>query len=228
MTLNPHTLAVPDPDALKVQKHMSTMPDTEIVAGFVEGPGIERLALRFDVDCLRKALSEVLARTDYKSDHAEYGFGVIQVNRRPGDDAASSNDLSGRYWVRRDERYVEEALEDYVDEASFSELTPEIRGTYFEEVYQALADRFPLGRVRILSKGLYNCNSWHRDPEPRLHVPIVSNPGSIFIVNNFCTHLPADGSVYFTDTRGYHTAINGGFDHRVHLVAALAYPPVEG
>jgi hypothetical protein len=27
--------------------------------------------------------------------------------------------------------------------------------------------------------------------------------------------------VYFTDTRGYHTALNGGWYERVHIVAAL-------
>jgi hypothetical protein len=36
------------------------------------------------------------------------------------------------------------------------------------------------------------------------------------------THLPADGSVYFTDTRGYHTALNGGEQRRIHIVAAVA------
>ena len=80
--------------------------------------------------------------------------------------------------------------------------------------------------MRVLPKGLYNCNSWHRDPEPRLHIPIVTNPGSLFVVNHHVTHLPADGSVFFTDTRGYHTALNGGETRRVHIVAALAYPPV--
>lgn len=113
-------------------------------------------------------------------------------------------------------------------ELEFSELDPAFAGTYFERVHAELAARFPVGRVRVLSKGIYNCNSWHRDPEPRLHVPIVTNPGSLFVVGHHVTHLPADGSVYFTDTRGYHTAVNGGEHRRVHLVAALAFLPVEG
>jgi hypothetical protein len=129
--------------------------------------------------------------------------------------------LSGRYWLRADERYVEEPQEELVDEFAFTEFVPKFRSTYFEEVHQTLTALFPIGRMRVLSKGLYNCNSWHRDPEPRLHIPVISNPGSLFIVNHHCTHLPADGSVYFTDTRGYHTALNGGLYERVHLVAAL-------
>ena len=111
-------------------------------------------------------------------------------------------------------------------EEQFSELNPALAGTYFETVYRELKSRFPIGRMRILSKPQYNCNSWHRDPEPRLHIPLVSNPGSLFVVNHHVTHLPADGSVYFTDTRGYHTAFNGGDQHRVHLVAALAFEQI--
>ena len=47
------------------------------------------------------------------------------------------------------------------------------------------------------------------------------------MVNHHLTHLPADGSVYFTDTRGYHTAINGGEETRIHIVAALAYEQIK-
>ncbi|MFV2038946.1 MAG: hypothetical protein ACC660_01750 [Acidimicrobiales bacterium] len=212
-------------DRDQVQAWLAALPDTEAVAGFVPGPGIARLQLRFDMDELCSSLAEVVAGETYASDYADKGFGAIGLTRRPGMDTQTEHDLSGRYWLRADDRYVEEPYEDPVDEAAYSELTPACRGTYFEHVHHELAARFPIGRMRLLSKDLYNCNSWHRDPEPRVHVPIISNPGSLFIVNNHCTHLPADGSVYFTDTRGYHTALNGGLTERVHLVAAI---PVVG
>ena len=154
------------------------------------------------------------------------GFAAIPVTQRPGQTEWTENDLSGRYWIRGDDRYIEEPREDLVAEEQFSELKPALAGTYFENVYRELKNRFPIGRIRILSKPQYNCNSWHRDPEPRLHIPLVSNPGSLFVVNHHVTHLPADGSVYFTDTRGYHTAFNGGDHHRVHLVAALAFEQI--
>ena len=137
------------------------------------------------------------------------------------------NGLSGRYWLRGDARYVEEAREDLVPEIDFSEFNPKFKGTYFEYVHEELTKRFPIGRTRVLAKSQYNCNSWHRDPEPRLHIPVTTNPGSLFVVNHHVTHLPADGSVYFTDTRGYHTALNGGDTSRVHIVAALAYTQVN-
>lgn len=210
-----------DQDREQVRSWLETSPDTETVKDFVPGPGIQKLSLTFDITKLQKALSQITDMEDFSGDDLEKGFGAIPLNRRPGVTVPTSNDLSGRYWLRADNRYVEEPMEEVVDESAFTEFDPRFADTYFYEVLSALTERFPIGRARILSKGLYNCNSWHRDPEPRIHIPIVSNPGSLFIVNNHCTHLPADGSVYFTDTRGYHTALNGGLYSRVHLVAAL-------
>lgn len=200
------------------------MPDTQSVAGFVPGPGIKKLALKFDIHKLRDALRECLTRTEFKGDLAA-GFGAFSLTRRPGIEKETANDLSGLFFTRVDDSFEEVRREEAVDESRFSEFVPAFKGTYFEHVYAELTKRFAIGRMRVLSKGLYNCNSWHRDPEPRLHIPVISNPGSLFIVNHHATHLPADGSVYFTDTRGYHTALNGGETNRVHIVAAL---PWEG
>ncbi len=200
---------------------LSLIPDTEKVAGFVPGPGIQRLGLQFDIFELKKALDMVISSTSYVGAELDQGLGAIPLTQRPGSNQFSDNDISGRYWLRVDNSYVEEPREEVVDERSFCEFVPEFVGTYFEFVYQQLTARFPIGRMRILSKAEHRCNHWHRDPEPRLHIPIVSNTGSLFVVNNHCTHLPADGSVYFTDTRGYHAAMNGGFYDRIHIVATL-------
>ena len=227
-TISHDTSMTDDPDVALIQSRLATLPDSQSVAGFVPGPGIERLALRFDIDALRCALEECLRRSDFMGGMQDEGFAALPLTQRPGQTEWTENDLSGRYWLRGDDSYVEEAREDLVPEIDFSDFNPQFAGTYFEHVHEELTRRFPIGRMRVLSKGLYNCNSWHRDPEPRLHIPIVTNPGSLFVVNHHVTHLPADGSVYFTDTRGYHTALNGGDTRRVHIVAALAYPPVTG
>ncbi len=215
-----------DPDVQTIAHHLARPPETESVAHFTPGPGIEKLALRFDIEALKSALQICLERSDYLGDMQDQGFAALPLTQRPGQTEWTANDLSGRYWLRADERYTEEPREDLVAEAQFSAFNPSYAGTYFEHVHTELTKRFPIGRMRVLSKGLYNCNSWHRDPEPRLHIPITTNPGSLFVVNHHVTHLPADGSVYFTDTRAYHTALNGGESHRVHIVAALAYEQV--
>lgn len=223
MTFEPQ---IRDADVEAVTQAMKTMPDSASVAEFVPGPCIQRLELGFDIRLLQEALEECLRREEFMGGMQEQGFAALPLTQRPGQTEWTANDLSGRYWLRADGRYVEEPREDLVPEVEFSEFNPRFAGTYFEHVHEELANRFPIGRTRVLSKGLYNCNSWHRDPEPRLHIPVLSNPGSLFIVNHHVTHLPADGSVYFTDTRGYHTALNGGETRRVHIVAALAYEQV--
>ena len=215
-----------DDDVKHVTGAIATRPDTVSVANFVPGPGIEKLQISFDIDAMRDALEECLKRSNFMGGMQDEGFAALPLTQRPGQTEWTENDLSGRYWLRGDDRYVEEPREDLVPEINFSQFNPDFAGTYFEHVHQELSKRFPIGRTRILSKGLYNCNSWHRDPEPRLHIPVITNPGSLFVVNHHVTHLPADGSVYFTDTRGYHTAFNGGETRRVHIVAALAYDQV--
>ena len=217
-----------DHDVRAMQGWMESRPDHLSVASFKPGPGIQKLELKFDIQQLQEALRECVSKVGYQGDMQDQGFAAIPVTQRPGQTTWTENDLSGRYWIRGDDRYVEEPREDLVPEKQFSELNPTFQGTYFEHVFIELTQRFPIGRTRILSKPQYNCNSWHRDPEPRLHIPILSNPGSVFVVNHHATHLPADGSVYFTDTRGYHTAFNGGDDNRVHLVAALAFEQITG
>jgi len=34
-------------------------------------------------------------------------------------------------------------------------------------------------------------------------------------------HIPADGHWYFTDTVQFHSAFNGGKEHRMHIVAEI-------
>ena len=208
-------------DKQAMESWLHQKPDSTSVAQFTPGPGIGKLDLKFDIAHLRDALDICVSRQGYKGDMQEEGFAALPLTRIPGDSEVSANDLSGRYWLRPDDSYQEVAREEFVDEAAFNEFDPAFADTYFAEVYKALTARFAIGRMRVLSKGLFNCNSWHRDPEPRLHIPILTNPGSLFVVNHHVTHLPADGSVYFTDTRGYHTAMNGGEQRRVHIVAAL-------
>jgi len=218
--------AIDDNDVKSITNWMQTAPETTSVADFFPGPGIQKLELKFDIDELRAALDECLAREAFKGGMQDQGFAALPLTQRPGQTEWTENDLSGRYWLRGDARYFEEARENLVPEIDFSEFNPKFKGTYFEYVHEELTKRFPIGRTRVLAKGQYNCNSWHRDPEPRLHIPVTTNPGSLFVVNHHVTHLPADGSVYFTDTRGYHTALNGGDTTRVHIVAALAYTQV--
>ena len=93
--------------------------------------------------------------------------------------------------------------------------------TYYKEVYDTLTVKYKLGRVRLLWKLPRTTLSWHRDPEPRLHIPIITNPGCIMVIDNVAKHMPADGSVWITNNKKYHNAFNGGEENRIHLVACV-------
>jgi len=209
-------------NATELAHAFANPPSSPTVAGFVPSEHIRRLNMTVDVDRLRAA---ALAVMDTAEDIGD-GFHIRNVTRRPGQEAPGPEDLSGRYWMRNSE-YTEEPHDPLVDESAYSEIYPEFHNTYVAEVIDELRARMPIGRARLLGKASYNCNSWHRDPEPRIHIPIVTNPGALFVINHHVTHLPADGSVYFTDTRAYHTALNGGAEERLSLVAAIALPATD-
>ncbi|MEO1398345.1 MAG: hypothetical protein AAFU56_05700, partial [Pseudomonadota bacterium] len=159
-----------DADTEALEGWLAGRPNTQSVAAFLPGPGIQRLNLSFDIEKLLGALDECLERSSFQGSMQDQGFAALPLTQRPGQTEWTENDLSGRYWIRGDDRYVEEPREDLVPEVQFSEFNPAFAGTYFEDVHRELSKRFPIGRMRVLSKGLYNCNSWHRDPEPRLHI----------------------------------------------------------
>ena len=104
-----------------------------------------------------------------------------------------------------------------IDESEYTEFIKDFENTYFKEVYEKLSQKYKLGRVRILLKEPRSTLSWHRDPEPRLHIPIITNPGSIMVIEEVAKHLPADGSVWITNNTKYHNAFNGGEENRIHL-----------
>ena len=209
-------------DVEEMDAYVDRQVDIDSVALFKGNENIVRLNIKFDIQLIREALDEIRLKSEFKTVWS--GFPALAMTKRKGISVENDKDLVGRYYMRVDESYQEIAKDELIDETQFSELVDIFKGTYFETIHQELTARYPIGRARILEKGSFNCNSWHRDPEPRLHIPIYTNPGALFIVNHHCTHLPADGSVYFTDTRCYHTALNGGVQPRTHLVAALAYP----
>tara|TARA_B100000929_G_scaffold152099_1_gene120339 strand:- start:226 stop:882 length:657 start_codon:yes stop_codon:yes gene_type:complete len=212
-------------DTQELNSYINNKIDIESVASFKGNEHIIKLNFSFDINLIREALDEIKEKSEFKTGPS--GFHALAMTKRPGHSVDDDKDLVGRYYTRVDESYQEISKDELVDESAFTELVDVFKGTYFETIHQELSARYPIGRVRILEKSGFNCNSWHRDPEPRIHIPIVTNPGALFIVNHHCTHLPADGSVYFTDTRGYHTALNGSDQPRTHLVAALAYPEYQ-
>ena len=178
--------------------------------------------LRFDTKKLQEALLQVLKIKKYDTAGGITNFGAICLNQIPGQpESTKGNNARGVYWTKPDKTGKEFSRDKIINENAYTEFVKDFEHTYFKEVYDKLSKKFKLGRVRILLKEPRSTLSWHRDPEPRLHIPIITNPGCIMVIESAAKHLPADGSVYITNNLKYHNAFNGGEENRVHLVACL-------
>ena len=167
--------------------------------------------VKFDITKLKKACDDVLKIKGFDTSLGIPHFAGIPLNQIPGDeDSIKGNNVRGIYWTKPDSTGVEVQRESKIDESKYTEFVDEFKNTYFKEVYDQLTKKFKLGRMRLLLKEPRSTLSWHRDPEPRLHIPIYTNPGAIMVVDQVAKHMPADGSVWVTNNTKYHNAFNGG------------------
>jgi hypothetical protein len=177
--------------------------------------------LQFDIKRLKEDLDKVLKKKKFESPGITH-FGAIPLNQIPGDEnSVKGNNVRGVYWTKPDETGKEVSRDIQIDESKYTEVVSEFQNTYFKEVYETLRKKFKIGRVRILLKEPRSTLSWHRDPEPRLHIPIITNPGCSMVIENVAKHLPADGRVTITNNTKYHNFFNGGEQSRIHLVACM-------
>ena len=177
--------------------------------------------LNFDISRLKSDLNKILKNKKFNSPGVTH-FGAISLNQIPNDkNSIKGNNIRGKYWTIADETGKEVARDIDIDESKYTQIVPEFEKTYFKEVLETLNSRFKLGRVRLLLKEPRSTLSWHKDPECRLHVPIITNKGCSMVIENVAKHLPADGNVWITNNTKYHNAFNGGEENRVHLVACV-------
>ena len=182
----------------------------------------EKQDIKFDIDKLKEAYHEILKIKGFEGVAGVSNFGAISLTQIPGDpDSIKGHKARGIFWTKPNGSGKEVVRDEMINEEAYSEFIDEYKETYFKEVFDALSSKYKLGRVRILLKEPRSTLSWHRDPEPRLHIPIITNPGSIMVIDNVAKHLPADGSVWITNNTKYHNAFNGGEENRVHLVACV-------
>ena len=179
--------------------------------------------LNFDIDKLQEAYKQIIQTKKFDDGGGISHFGAICLTRKPGDpESVKGHKARGLYWTKPDQSGKEVSRDVNIDEAEYSEFIPDYENTYFKEVFDAISSKYKLGRVRILLKEPRSTLSWHRDPEPRLHIPIITNPGCLMVIGNVAKHMPADGSVWITNNTKYHNAFNGGEENRVHLVACVS------
>ena len=188
----------------------------------IQNNDFQKQDLRFDIKKLRDACDQVLKIKGFDTSLGIPHFAGISLNQIPGDpESTKGNNVRGVYWTKPDSTGKEVSRDISIEEEKYTEFVEDYKSTYFKEVYDELSKRYKLGRVRLLLKEPRSTLSWHRDPEPRLHIPIITNPGCIMVIDNVAKHMPADGSVWITNNTKYHNAFNGGEENRIHLVACV-------
>tara|TARA_B100001093_G_C26763509_1_gene986801 strand:- start:336 stop:929 length:594 start_codon:yes stop_codon:yes gene_type:complete len=181
--------------------------------------------LKFDIVRLRKDLDKILKKRKFNTPGISH-FGAIPLNQIPNDDnSIKGHNIRGKYWTIADESGKEVSRDIEIDESKYTQVVPEFKKTYFEEVYNEIRKNFRIGRVRLLLKEPRSTLSWHKDPEPRLHIPIITNLGCSMVIENVAKHLPADGTVTITNNTKFHNFFNGGEQARIHLVACVLENP---
>ena len=183
----------------------------------------DRVNLNIDTERLGKEYLDFKEHLGFKTDNpANIDFNAICINRIPGDERSiTGGNVRGLYWTMPDTTNVEEQRLPFIEESKYTELCPEFKGPYVEEVYNMINKRFKLGRCRFLMKPPRSCLSWHRDPEMRLHIPIITNKGCKMVIEDTAFHMPSNGNGYITDNTRYHNFFNGSEIDRVHLVCTL-------
>ncbi len=182
----------------------------------------QKQSLKFDIVKLQEAYMQIIQTKKFDDGGGVSHFGAICLTRKPGDpNSIKGHRARGIYWTKPNKSGKEVTRDVNIEEAEYSEFIPDYENTYFKEVFDTLSSKYKLGRIRILLKEPRSTLSWHRDPEPRLHIPIITNPGCLMVIDNVAKHMPADGSVWITNNTKYHNAFNGGEENRIHLVACV-------
>ena len=190
----------------------------------------KEVPLSIDIDRLGKCYFDFRSKLGFRRDDKSLrDFNAICVNRIPDDEnSILGGNVRGLYWTKPDTTNVEEQRLEPVKESLYTEICPEFKDTYVEEVYNLITSKFKLGRVRFLMKPPRSCLSWHRDPEMRLHIPIITNEGCRMVIENTSFHMPSNGNGYITDNTKYHNFFNGSEFDRVHLVATVLEHGCDG
>ena len=109
------------------------------------------------------------------------------------------------------------------DQNNYTKINDLFKGSYIEEVYKAVDEKYKICRARLMRMSSENrAYSYHYDQSPRLHIPIKTNRDSLFIINDVIYRMPEPGRLYHMDTIQLHSAVMlSREEDRIHLVFCL-------
>lgn len=81
-------------------------------------------------------------------------------------------------------------------------------------------EKYGLMRTRLMNTHPKSVYSMHWDMTKRIHIPLITNPDCLMIIDNQAYYLKP-GNVYLTNTTYKHTALNASDKYRLHLVGCI-------
>jgi len=94
--------------------------------------------LKFDITKLKISLEEILKKRNFDTPGVTH-FGAIQLNQIPNnEDSIKGHNIRGQYWTIADESGKEVIRDIPIDESKYTQIVPEFKNTYFNEIYEAL------------------------------------------------------------------------------------------
>lgn len=110
--------------------------------------------------------------------------------------------------------------DDRLNEKDFNITCDYFKDTYFEHIIEQISKHYSVYRGRFLLSEHKTCLTYHKDPSPRLHIPIYTNDNCMMIIEDQVVRLPF-GNTYVVDTTLKHTALNASKHKRTHLVFCI-------
>jgi len=108
---------------------------------------------------------------------------------------------------------------EHKNEDEYVNVFPSLAGSLIEKYIK----KYNGYRTRILQVRQRHCYSVHKDPTPRIHIPITTNRDCwmMWPFDKEAQRMPP-GFSYWTDTTKYHSFMNGGTAGRIHIVMCIS------
>jgi len=83
-----------------------------------------------------------------------------------------------------------------------------------------IMDKYGMLRTRLMQSDPKSCLTMHQDMSKRIHIPLITNPDCVMIIEDRTYYLEP-GKIYLTNTTLRHTAVNASDRARVHIVGCI-------
>jgi len=93
--------------------------------------------------------------------------------------------------------------------------------TEFYNIFVKFSTHYIVDKFRIINLPAFSSVNWHTDNYENLHVPIETNVGCRFVIDDLSYHLPADGSSYQSENCFFHSIFNAGPTDRYNILVSV-------